>query len=196
MPNITNAQVDAAAAAIPVSWFGPATRVTNVQSPQLTNTNDFVVTVPHGHGNTTSVTINYDELTNPYEYKPIIFGAVIDDIAASVSSPYGPIVRTTDIEDLPTGESAFEQPITFTTAAPYSTTFEIPYNKLKHPSYLNAAIERSVGVQGIVNDLKVSIGTLKTYADTLTAPHTQADLQALVDKIVELSLQAANIALL
>lgn len=194
MPDITNAEVDAFAAAIPVSWFGPATRVTDVESPQLTNTNDFVVTVPHGDGNTTSVTLNYDELTDPYEYKPIIFGAVIDDIAAAVDAPYGPIVRVTAIADLPTSSTAFDQPITFTTASPYSTTFEIPYSKLKHESYLNAAIERSVGIQDIVNDLKTSIGVLDTYADTLTAPHTQAELNELIERIIALSMEAGNVA--
>jgi len=189
MANITNAEVNAASAAIPVSWFGPATRVTNVQSPQLTNTNDFTVTVAHGDGNTTSVVLNYDELTDEAEYKPIIFGAVIDDFAAAIDSPYGPLTRTTALADLGTNPiSAFDEPIAFTLASPYDDkTVELTYNELKYEAVVLQRLKQVVGVQYQVNRLKTEIAALYAVSNAMSAPHTESDYQELVDGIRDLN---------
>lgn len=194
MSNITNAQVDAACALIPVSWFGPATRVTNVQSPQLTTTDNFTVTVPHGYGNISNVTINYNQLTNSEQYRPIIFGAVIDDWAASIPAPYGPLTRVTTNANLPVDTAyARDTQIEFSLASPYnSTKVWMTYNELK---YQDVAVERcrqAVGSQALVNDLKTSISALNTLAAGMTAPHTEDDYQDLVEEIVDLAMQVGG----
>lgn len=189
MPNITNAQVNAAASAIPVSWFGPATRVTNVESPQLTNTNDFVVTVAHGDGNTTSVTINYDELTNEAEYKPIIFGAVIDDFALAVSAPYGPLTRTTPITSLPTNPAhAFDTNISFALASPYNDkTIQLTYNELKYPAIVLQRLKGVVGVSSSVKAIADALSTLNATAQAMTAPYDDNDYETLIDGVRNLN---------
>lgn len=189
MANITNAEVDAFCAAIPVSWFGPATRVTNVESPQLTNTNDFTITVAYGDGDTTSVTLNYDELIDADEYKPIVFGAVIDDFAAAVDAPYGPIVRNTTLANLGTdAKSAFDEPISFTLASPYDTaSVELSYNELKYEAVVLERLQRAVGVQYQVNRLKTEIAALYAVSNALIAPHTEDDYQELIDGIRDLN---------
>lgn len=194
MAAITNASVDYVLTTLASSWFGPGTRVTNVESPQLQNTNDFTFTVPHGDGDTTSVVMTYDELISEFDRKPIIFHAVIRDIAAGYDAPYGPLTVITTEAELSNGNSAFEQPITFKLASPYLVEFELPYDKAKHESYLQSAVKRAAGYQLLVNDLKTAIGTLKTYADTLTAPHTIAEQNELVERIFALSEQAGHLA--
>lgn len=194
MAAITNAAVDYVLTTLESSWFGPGTRVTDVESPQLQNTNDFTFTVAHGDGDTTSVSMTYDELIVEFDRKPIIFHAVITDIAAAYDAPYGPLTVVTTEAQLSNGTTAFEQPITLKLASPYLVEFEITYDKMKHPTYLQAAVERAAGFQLLVNALKTSIGTLKTYADTLTALHTVAESNELVERIFALSEQAGHLS--
>jgi hypothetical protein len=189
MANITNAEVNAACAAIPVSWFGPATRVTNVESPQLTNTNDFTVRVFYGDGDTTSVTINYDELTDSTDSKQIIFAAVIDDWAAAIDTPYGPITRTTAVADLGINAlNAFDTPITFTLASPYtSETVELTYNELKYEDIVIERLKRVVGVSSVVQTIIDELSALNTVAQAMTAPHTDADYATLIEGLRDLN---------
>lgn len=189
MPNITNTAVDTLSAAIPVLSFGPATRVTNVTSPQLDNTQNFVVTVPFGYGNISSVTLNYDQLESPINSKRIIFAAVIDDFAASIVAPYGPLTRVTPVASLGINASnARDVPIVFTLASPYNTeTVSLTYNELKSATLVNGRLQGAAGSQFLVNRLKTQIGALNTLADAMTAPHTEADYASLIDSIRDLN---------
>lgn len=189
MPNITNAQVNAASAAIPVLAFGPATRITNVESPQLDNTQNFVVTVPFGYDNISSVTLNYDQLTNATNSKRIIFAAVIDDFAAAIVAPYGPLTRVTPVASLGINASnARDVPIEFTLTSPYNTEkVSLTYNELRNAPLVNGRLQGAVGSQFLVNRLKTQIGALNTLAAAMTAPHTEADYVALIESLRDLN---------
>lgn len=194
MPTITNAEVDAFVALIPPPWFGPGTRVTDVESPQLNNDDYFFISVPHGYGGVSQVYLTYDNLQAPDEYRPVVFAAVIDDWAAAYPAPFGPLTRETATADLPIYDGAFKENLTLKLAAPYNTEFFASYEQISQPLLLTRLVTLAAGIQSRVAELRADIANLHSAANALTAPYTVAEYNNLVELYTKLSMKYGHLA--
>lgn len=105
----------------------------------------------------------------------------LDTLAAAVPAPYGPLTRVTSVASLPTPNSEIR--IEFTSQ--YSISVWLTYEELQVAGVRDRILAQAHEWTDVVTNMKTHITALDALADGMSAPHTYADYQTLVDYIRE-----------
>lgn len=112
---------------------------------------------------------------------PTITNLQVDIIASGVASPYGPIVRQTDMEDLPTPNENIS--IEFETAL--GDTVYISYEQLSTTAIRTRLLEQSAGIEARVARIKAGVAAMYAVTNAMSSPHTYQDLLDAVEAVRE-----------
>lgn len=106
----------------------------------------------------------------------------VDVIASTIAAPYGPIVRVTDMEDLPVPNE--NRDIEFTMAATVdSLPVTMSYEQLATASVRNRILAQFAGVQGLAEELIADVAAAYAVTNALSAPHTYEDYKTAVEAV-------------
>jgi hypothetical protein len=97
----------------------------------------------------------------------------VDTAAAAVSAPYGPLVRVTDVDSLPTPNE--EHTIEFTMANSLGSVF-MSYRQLTNSDTRLRILEQAANITGRVQKIKTWVAAVYAVTNALSAPHTYEDL--------------------
>lgn len=111
--------------------------------------------------------------------------AEVDTLASAISAPYGPLVRQTNMSDLPTPNGDIK--ILFETAVS-GVTLYMTYNELANEDVADAIIAQAFNFQKKIDDFQTDLDTYNTAVQALALPHTYTDFKETVyDGFVELA---------
>jgi hypothetical protein len=110
--------------------------------------------------------------------------SAIDALAAAFPAPAGPLTRVTDIDAINILEKD-DLDITFTTDATSPAlgtvyTVTLSYNQLRREDSAVQLVLEQIGVNAFVYSLIARIETIRTAAQALTEPYTEANYKTLM----------------
>lgn len=115
-----------------------------------------------------------------------ITNADIDDIVDNIASPYGPLVRVTDVDaDHPNGNQ--NMLVEFTTAVSGGPTVWMSFEQLSNDPVAEAIVGQAFNWQVDVQTLKTLTDELDTLVTAMSLPHTYADRKAAYAKVLQLA---------
>lgn len=113
-----------------------------------------------------------------------ITNAQVNTLAAAVASPYGPLVRVTNMDDLPDPNADIK--IHFTTAVA-GVEVDATYNEMNDADVQAAIIAQAFNEQADIQGFKAALATYATAVAAMTLPHTYADYKTIYNGLSTLA---------
>lgn len=117
---------------------------------------------------------------------PDITNAAVDSLAGDIDAPYGPLVRVTNMDELPVPNDNIK--LDFTTAVS-GVTVSMTYNELADELVAADIIAQAFNQQGVLEAFATALDTYNTAIQALSLPHTYADFKTAYSGLRTLAIQ-------